>query len=104
MHNQYQPAVSHPEFRHTGPADFRVVARYTDRSQALVSMAATRRQAIYLAKQLVATVVRSCRNCREDGLGDYLHSGHQTVEDGRDRKYPTALRTLMLWRVSIRLP
>ena len=70
MHNQYQPAVSPPQFRHTAPADFRVIACYTDRSQALVSMADTRGQAIYLAKQYVAAVVRDCRKHKADTRGN----------------------------------
>ena len=61
MQCQNEPAVVVPEFSHRASADFRVVARYNDRSKALVSMALTRTQAVCLAKRCVAVVVRDRR-------------------------------------------
>ncbi len=62
MQCQDQPAVAFPQISHTAPADFRVVARFADRSQALLSMAQTCAQAICLAKRFVGVVVRDRRD------------------------------------------
>jgi len=61
MQYKDQKAVGNSQLAHTAPADFRVVARYNDRSQALVSMAETCEQAICLAERFVAVVVRDRR-------------------------------------------
>jgi len=79
MQSQKQRAIPGSQFRHTAPADFRVVARYADRSTALLSMADTRWQAIHLARQFVFAVAHDARTVDRPGKRNRkrMHRGNR---------------------------